>query len=182
VAYVVTRTDQSAGKRWGVAAGLILLAIGGHLVWNSPLLDLTPESPLEGLEYAQWVGAAAVKGIPFFIAVVLAVVLARRREHRWLRAALADEVGKDGLREDEAETLMDPRARRRARKEMARRSGAAAGRALKRLQKAQIHLAMVRTRVDSEDHPDLEAQRRYCATLRKKVEAVVSGLGRRSMG
>jgi hypothetical protein len=49
---------------------------------------------------------------------------------------------------------------------MAARAGPQAAQVLKRLQKAQINLAMVSTRVHQEDHPDLVRQRQYCKALR----------------
>jgi protease PrsW len=173
VAYFVTRRGEaSAAKRFGVAAGLVAIAIAGHFLWNSPLRDaLLPQFPLEGAEYLQVVLALAIKGLPLLAFVVLAVVLARRRERRWLRAALTSEVGMEGLRADELVALEDGGARKRRRSEVAARGGRSAVAMLRRLQRAQINLAMIRTRVDEDDHPDLIAQRRYCAELRARIPA-----------
>jgi hypothetical protein len=42
-----------------------------------------------------------------------------------------------------------------------------AAQTLRRLQKAQINLAMVATRVNDDEHPDLVRQRQYCKALRE---------------
>ena len=168
VAYFVSRRrDSTLGKRLGVAALLSAAAIFAHFLWNSPLLDFFPAGELDTAgKYLQVVVATAAKGLPFLAVLFVMLVLARRREHRWLRAALASEVGKEGLRPDELAVLESPSARRRARREMAARAGPQAAQVLKRFQKAQINLAMVVTRTHSEDHPDVVRQRRYCKQLR----------------
>jgi hypothetical protein len=103
--------------------------------------------------------------------VILMIVLARRREHRWLRAALASEVGKEGLHHNELAVLERPSVRRQSRREAARVAGPTVGRAVKRLQQAQVNLAMVATRVHDENHPDLVRQRQYCQALRDWIIA-----------
>jgi RsiW-degrading membrane proteinase PrsW (M82 family) len=168
VAYFVSRRrEASLGKRLGVASLVIAVAIFAHFLWNSPLLDFYPTSELDTAgDYLQVIFATAVKGLPFLGFLVLMLTLARRREHRWLRAALADEVGREGLHADELAVLESPSARRRSRREMARRAGPQAAQVLKRLQKAQINLAMVATRAHQDDHPDLLRQRQYSKALR----------------
>ena len=52
------------------------------------------------------------------------------------------------------------------------RAGVAAERLLKRLQKEQINLAMVRTRATSADDPELVRQRALCASLRDGLLAI----------
>src|ERR671919_970197 len=118
VAYFVSRRrDSTLGKRLGVAALLIAAAIFAHFLWNSPLLDFFPAGELDSAgDYLQVVVATAAKGLPFLAVLFLMLVLARRREHWWLRAALAPEVGKEGLRADELAVLESPSARRRARR------------------------------------------------------------------
>ncbi|MGH2766671.1 MAG: PrsW family intramembrane metalloprotease [Actinomycetota bacterium] len=168
VAYFVSRRrEATAGKRLGVAVLLTAAGIFAHFLWNSPLLDFYPTSELDTAgEYLQVIFATAVKGLPFLAILALMLVLARRREHRWLRAALATEIGREGLHPDELAVLESPSARRRSRREMGERAGPQAAHVLKRLQKAQINLAMVATRVHQDDHPDLVRQRQYCQALR----------------
>lgn len=172
IAYFTTRRgDTSLGKRLAVAVGLFGIAVLAHFVWNSPLLDFFPEPPFEGVEFLQVLVATAVKGVPLLAFVVVTVRLARRREHRWLQSALADEVGKEGILEDELAVLESPPGRRRARKEIGLRAGPSASDMLKRLHRQQINLAMVATRVESE-HPDLLRQRAHCKAIRDLLEAI----------
>jgi RsiW-degrading membrane proteinase PrsW (M82 family) len=172
IAYFTTRRGEaSLGKRLGVALALFGIAMLAHFLWNSPLMDFFPQPPIEGGEFVQVLFATAVKGVPFLAFVVLMVRLARRREHRWLQAALVGEVGKEGIRQEELAVLDSPRERRRARREIAMRAGRAASDLLKRLQKQQVNLAMVATRVDG-DHPDLLRQRAHCKALRDALHAM----------
>jgi RsiW-degrading membrane proteinase PrsW (M82 family) len=168
VAYVVARRHEaSLGKRLGIGSLVIATAMFAHFLWNSPLLSLYPEGELDGVsDYLQVILATAVKGLPFLLFTILMIGLARRREHRWLRAALEAEAGREGLRPQELLVLESPSARRRSHREMARRAGPVAALTLKRLHKAQIDLAMVATRTHHPDHPDLVRQRRYCEDLR----------------
>jgi RsiW-degrading membrane proteinase PrsW (M82 family) len=171
IAYFTTRRgDTSLGRRLAIAVGLFGIAVLAHFLWNSPLLDFFPEPPFEGVEFLQILFATAVKGFPLLAFVAVMVRLARRREHRWLLAALADEVGKGGILEDELAVLESPRGRRRARKEIGLRDGRAASDMLKRLHRQQINLAMVATRVESE-HPDLLRQRAHCKAIRDLLDA-----------
>lgn len=175
IAYFVTRKGRvPEARRWGIPAALFLVAVLAHLIWNSPLLDLFPEDPWEGTDWLIIPLATAVKGVPLLVFVVMMVRLAHRREHMWLERALATEIEHEGLTRGELDTLMDPRARRQARRELRARGGPAAERALKRLHREQINLAMVRTRVHEDDHPDLVRQRDHCARLREAVQRMVA--------
>jgi hypothetical protein len=116
--------------------------------------------------------AAAVKGAPLLLFVVVMVRLARRRERMWLETALRSEVDSPWLSEVELRVLLDPSARRRSRREMRARAGDAAARLLKRLQQEQINLAMVRARTASEDGPEVVRQRALCASLRDALLAI----------
>jgi RsiW-degrading membrane proteinase PrsW (M82 family) len=174
IAYFTTRRGvASLGKRLGVALGLFGIAVLAHFVWNSPLVDFFPEPPLEGAEFLQVFVATAVKGVPLLAFVAVMVGLARRREHRWLQAALSGEVGggREGILEEELAVLDSPPERRRARKELGRRVGPAAADLLTRLHRQQINLAMVATRVDG-DHPDLLRQRAHCKAIRDALHAM----------
>jgi RsiW-degrading membrane proteinase PrsW (M82 family) len=179
VAYFVSRRrEASAAKRLAVAALFIATGVFAHFLWNSPLLSFYPPEGLQDAgDYLQVVLATTIKGLPFLLFVILMVSLARRREHRWLRIALAGEVGREGLHQDELRVLEDPSARRRSRRETARHGGAVAAQTLARLQKAQINLAMVATRVPHDEHPDLVRQRQYCQVLREWMIAY-GGAGR----
>jgi len=140
--------SSAAPRMWAVVA---LLACGtpvaAHFLWNSPFLNFFPSSVNSVGDWVRIPFAAAVKGAPLLLFVVVMVRLARRRERMWLETALRSEVETPWLSEVELRVLLDPSARRRTRREMRARAGDAAERLLKRLQKEQVNLAMVRTRV-----------------------------------
>ncbi|HEX6208832.1 MAG TPA: PrsW family intramembrane metalloprotease, partial [Actinomycetota bacterium] len=186
IAYFVTRKGVvSEARRWAVPTGLFLIAVLAHFLWNSPLLDLFPEEPWEGTDWLVILLATAVKGLPLLVFVVLMVRLAQRREHRWLRAALETEVGRPGLTREELEALDHPVDRRRARREAAARGGPRAAKAMKKLQREQVNLAMVATRTHDPDHPDVLRQHVYCAELRawvRRLMASSEGEGARPSG
>jgi RsiW-degrading membrane proteinase PrsW (M82 family) len=169
---VSRRAAEPLRHRLWVAAGLSALAIFAHFLWNSPLLTFFPAEPWAGADYLLLVLATAVKGLPLLGFVVLAVALARRREHRWLHDALAAEVGLDGISPEELRLLESPRRRRTARRAMRRRAGPRAATLLSRLQREQVNLAMVASRVGDGDDPALTAQRAYCRSLRDALRAI----------
>jgi hypothetical protein len=173
VGYVVTRrTEMPLGRRLAVAAGLCGLAVAAHALWNSPLLELMPAEPIEGTEWL-WVPVAfAAKGLPLLLLVVLALRLAHRRERRWLDGALEGEVALGGISSDELAALRDPARRRAAVRAMHARAGRRAADLLRRLQREQINLAMVATRVAVADDPALVAQREHCRSLRDALAAI----------
>ena len=152
VAYFVSRRGEVVfGRRLAVALGLFGAGVAAHFLWNSPARP--PGSSSSVNTFGDWVRipfAAAVKGAPLLLFVVVMVRLARRRERMWLETALRSEVDTPWLSEIELRVLLDPSVRRRSRREMRARAGEAAERLLKRLQKEQVNLAMIRTRVASD--------------------------------
>jgi RsiW-degrading membrane proteinase PrsW (M82 family) len=176
IAWFITRTDQRLARRLLVAGGLCLLAVLAHFLWNSPLLNLLPTGEVTPLEQLVAIPlAAAVKGIPFLVLVVLLVGLARRQERRWLQAAAAGELGGPSLTAEELHVLEQPRRRWRARRAMRRRAGRRAAALLRRLQRQQLSLAMLRTRLGDEDAPDLLSQRQRIAQTREALRAAITG-------
>lgn len=169
VAYFATRRGQvSTGQRWTVAGLFFALAVLSHFIWNAPLLW-----PLEGAGafLGIWVHHA-IKSLPFLILLIVVVKLARRREDRWLHAALASEVGREGLSAVELAVLIDRPRRKQLLKEVKRRGGGRARRALKRLHQQQINLAMVATRVSDPEHPDVVRQRRLIQKMRAELPPI----------
>jgi hypothetical protein len=176
IAWFVTRTDQRLGRRLLVAGGLCLVAVLAHFLWNSPLLNLFPTGDLSPLQQLVAIPlAAAVKGVPFLVLVVLLVGLARRQERRWLEAAAAGELGGPALTVEELAVLEQPRRRWRARRALRRRSGRRAAALLKCLQRQQLSLAMLHTRLGDEDDPDLLSQRQRIAQTRQALHAAIAG-------
>lgn len=173
IGYVVSRRDDTPrARRLAVATGLCAIAVFGHFLWNSPLLDLFPPPPWTGTDLLVVLLAAAVKGLPLLLFVGVAVSLARGRERRWLHGVLAGEVGSGGITARELADLEDPRRRRRARRAMRARAGDRAGRLLGRLQREQVQLASLRGAVARDDDPALVDQRAYCRSMRDALMAL----------
>ena len=173
IGYVVTRREQvPLARRLLVAAGLCAVAVGAHALWNSPMLDLMPAEPIEGAEWLMVPVAFAAKGLPLLLLVAIAVRLAHGRERRWLDAALADEVDLEGISSDELVALRTPARRRAAVRAMHARAGRRAADLLRRLQREQINLAMLATRVATPHDPALLAQRDHCRSLRDALVAM----------
>lgn len=173
VGIVVSRRSTSPrGRRLVQAAGLCAVALFGHFLWNSPVLDLFPTEPWTGTDWLLIPVATAVKGLPLFVFVAIAVVLARRRERRWLRDALSTEVGGAGISAEELRLLEEPRLRRDARRAMRRRAGSRAASLLHRLQREQVNLAMVASRAADPSDPALARQRELCRSLRDALRAI----------
>ncbi|HEX9123873.1 MAG TPA: PrsW family intramembrane metalloprotease [Actinomycetota bacterium] len=170
--FAAHRKEEPLHRRVTVASGLFLAAVSGHLLWNSPILDLFPRKIQGPGDWLLIPAAVVVKGLPLVGFVAVAVVLARRREHRWLEAALRSEVGSPWLSSVELGVLLDPLARRRSRRDMRVRAGPRAARLLGRLQREQVNLAMLGARPRSEDDPALERQRELCQSLRDALMAM----------
>ena len=169
---VSRRGDVPLGARVRIAAGLTAIAVFGHFLWNSPLLDLFPDPPWTGLDLLVVPLATAVKGLPLLVFVGVAVQLARRRERRWLRGAFAAEVGEAGISRTSSPTWRIRAGAGARRATMRARAGDRAADLLARLQREQVNLAMVRTRVARDDDPALVEQREYCRSLRDALMAI----------
>jgi RsiW-degrading membrane proteinase PrsW (M82 family) len=173
IAYFVTRRGEvSTTRRFLVAFGLFAAAVAGHFLWNSPLLNFFPTRVEDVGDWLAIPLAAAIKGLPLLLFVVVIVRLAHRRERFWLESALSSEVGTPALSAAELQVLLEPRTRRRSRREMRRRAGETAARLLKRLQREQVNLAMVRARTYVDDAPELVRQRELCRSLRGALLAM----------
>ncbi len=173
VAVFVSRRDEwTLRARTLAALGLFASASLGHFVWDSPWLNFFPSHVRTIGDWMRIPLAAAVKGVPLLVFVMVLIHLARRRERRWLRVALESEAGTPALSAVELGILLDPHARRRARRDMRARAGDGAARLLRRLQREQVNLAMVRTRAIDDADPALVRQRAYCRSLRDALMAM----------
>ena len=173
IAYFVSRGQEATLRRRSFVAGLLFAGgVTGHFLWNSPFLNFFPDEVNDAGDWLTIPLAAAIKGLPLLVVVVVLVKLARRRERQWLEAALASEVDSPALSGTELGILLDAGARRRSRRDMRSRAGERASRLLKRLQKEQINLAMVRTRAGDDGDPALVAQRELCKSLRAALLAM----------
>jgi RsiW-degrading membrane proteinase PrsW (M82 family) len=173
IAIVTTRRDDRPLRdRLRLAALLVGAAAFGHFLWDSPILEFFPAHPWVGSDWFLIPVATAVKGLPLLLFVVLAIRLAGARERRWLHETLASEFGEEAVTPLELAILESPRLRFRARRELRRRAGKRAAELLKRLQREQVNLAMIRSRVVSEEDPALLRQREVCRSLRDALEAI----------
>jgi RsiW-degrading membrane proteinase PrsW (M82 family) len=165
-AYYVTQRDQPRGKRFAVAAGLFVLAILAHFIWNSPLL---------GELLTNFGGIflfGVIKGLPFLGFLIALVVLANRREKRWFSALTAADVGTDVLTQEELAQLGGLRSRWAARRAMGARKGPQGSKLAGLLQREQINLAMIRSRAGSDDDPNVVAQRERIRAVRAQLDAL----------
>jgi RsiW-degrading membrane proteinase PrsW (M82 family) len=159
LAYFVTRKhDTTLLRRFAVAAGLFLLAVAAHFFWNSPLFG-----ELDLLMYG------LVKGMPFFICLVILVYLARRREHVALTEVLEPELGRGGVTARELTMLRDRRARRATTRELVAKAGVHADWALRQLRREQVKLALISSGVESADDARLLQQRAVTRALRGRL-------------
>jgi RsiW-degrading membrane proteinase PrsW (M82 family) len=172
IAYYQTRTDRTPGRRLAVGIAIAAAGVAAHFLWNSPLLVdlLGGGSPIEWLLYT------TVKGLPMLVGLALLVRLARGRERRWFERFAAAHVDGDTITPGELHELASVRRRWRARRAAGARHGRAAARAKGLIQRQQINLAMVASRVgDRPDHPDLVRQRDLVRALKAEYAALAGG-------
>jgi hypothetical protein len=169
LAYYVTRPDVARVRRLAVAVGLYVAGVAAHFIWNSPLLD-----DLLGTEPGPvtWILWAAIKGMPFLVLLGILVLVAIRRQHRFVREALADDVEAGLVMPAELDALGDLRARRAARRAMRARKGVAGERLLARLQHAQAALAVAESGSAPDRDERLAVDRDAIRALRAQLEAL----------
>lgn len=165
-AYYVTQHDQPRQKRLLVAIGLFVAGVVAHFLWNSPLLT----ELLSGFGGILLFGF--IKGLPFLGFLAVLVILAHRRENRWFGALTASDVGTDVMTQEELAHLGGLRNRWAARRRMGQRKGAQGARLMSQLQREQINLAMIRSRVGTDDDPSVAAQRERIRTVRSQLDAL----------
>ena len=99
IGYLVSASGRSAARRVGVAAGCLLLAMGMHWLFDSPLLG--------GIA-----GTLAKPLVNFAIVMAVYVVVRRRFRARW-NAVADEEIAAGCLTLEEAQSLSRRRSRRR---------------------------------------------------------------------
>jgi protease PrsW len=167
--FISMRRQWTTGRRLIVAGSLLLVAMAGHFLWDSPLLNFSAGS--QGNAWLILVAESTLKGLPFLAFGVILVVLARRRERRQLVAVLSREAIHSTIRPEEVPTLRSAAARRRARRTVRSRAGRPAAAALRRLQRQQLHLAAVLERFGEDAEPTLR-QRAVSDRLRRRFAAL----------
>jgi hypothetical protein len=177
LAYYVTRPDVARRRRLLVAVGLYAAGVAAHFVWNSPLFEsLLGDNPDE----AAWIAWAAVKGLPFLILLAVLVRVAQRRERRWVRETLADDVAAGLVTQAELDSLTSLRRRRDTRRQLAARKGPAGERLIARLQHAQIALALSESSTAPDRETRLAADRELIRGLRAQLDALPDVAGGRA--
>jgi RsiW-degrading membrane proteinase PrsW (M82 family) len=162
-AYFVTQRDRTLARRLGIFALFAGLSWSAHFVWNSPWLE-SHMTELGGLA-----AVALIKGLPFLILLVMLVIFARRREGRAFAALIKSEVGSEAVSAEEFQVLRSNRRRRRALRRMKASKGRSARAVLKQLMREQMNLALFHAKVESTEHPALEAQREVVRQLKARL-------------
>jgi RsiW-degrading membrane proteinase PrsW (M82 family) len=170
LAWYVTRPDIARGRRLLVAVLLYVAGVAAHVVWNSPLFeDILGSNP----DDVTWIVWAAVKGLPFLVLLGVLVAVAMRREQRWVRAALADDVAAGLVTQAELDTLGDLGKRRAARRAVAARAGVAGERLMARLQHAQVALALSESATGPGRDAKIAADQDLIRSLRAQLDGIV---------
>jgi RsiW-degrading membrane proteinase PrsW (M82 family) len=162
--YLVVRRDRSRAHRAGVAVLAVLGAWASHVLWNSPIFSDGLGNGLSGL-----LTVLLLKGLPPLVLILLIVRRVHDNEADYYVAQLAD-VGDDELiTNGELEVLGSGARRAAARRHARAQAGPPAHAAVRRLQRAQAHLAVELSRESlSTAHPRDEIRRQ---------RAVLVGLG-----
>jgi hypothetical protein len=172
IGYAVVRVDRSVAVRLGNA----LLCLGGawlaHFAWNSP-----PLSAGFGLGTAGKIAELLLKGVPVLIMVLLLAHPARLSEGDYYANALAAVDDPRVVTPTELAIIGSPARRAAARRAAQARAGAAADRAVRRLQQAQARLAVQLSRGPAEDGSLTSASAAAARdVLRTRHELVALGL------
>ncbi|OFW56520.1 MAG: hypothetical protein A2133_03310 [Actinobacteria bacterium RBG_16_64_13] len=165
-AYLMTQRDKPLGRRVSMFAMCLVLAWAAHFVWNSPWLEA-----LMSQGAGVFVLALIIKGLPFLGLLVLLGVFAHRRECRAFAYLMANEVGSDVVTPEEFQVLRSGRRRRKSLRWVKKHKGKPARLVCKRLMRAQMNLALFHGKVESGDHPALEAQRDMIRQLKGRLAA-----------
>ena len=176
IGYAVVREDRSRLARVGFAA----LCLGGawlcHFAWNSPLLSVG-----FGLGTPGKVAELLLKGVPVLVMVVLLARPARSRESAYYANILAAVNDSRVITPTELEIISSPAKRAAARRSAHARAGLAGDQAARRLQQAQMRLAVELSRGPADDGA-LTGASAGCLrdVLRARHHLVALGLRRRA--
>lgn len=164
IAYFVVARERSALRRALVAIAAFAIAWALHFSWNAPWLQ--PASA-GSLTVDDWV-IFAIKGVPALALFVGVYVLARHRDVRWFRTALASEG--PFVSSSEITTLCSLRARRRAVRAAREAGGPVAAWNRRDLDRAQIRLAIVVGSPHPGDVAEIAAARDDVSAARRVLE------------
>lgn len=169
LAWYVTRPDVPRQRRLLTGIALYATGVAAHFVWNSPLFEnILGNDPGP----TEWIAWGAVKGLPFLILLGVLVRFAMRREQRWVRESLAEDVSAGMVTPQELNALAGLVTRRAARKAIGARKGVAGERLTARLQHAQIALAVASTGTGADRDARIAADRALIAGIRAQLDAL----------
>jgi RsiW-degrading membrane proteinase PrsW (M82 family) len=160
IGYLVVRRDRPLRVRAGVATLAVLGAWASHVLWNSSLF-----SGLDGSGLAL-LAVLLVKGLPPLIGILWLVRRAHDREAAYYVGLLGELRDPTLITEGELDCLGSSARRASAR----RQAGFPAFRTVRRLQRAQAHLAVELSRSAAGGSDD--AMRRRCAEVREQRRAL----------
>ncbi|HEY0533006.1 MAG TPA: PrsW family intramembrane metalloprotease [Actinoplanes sp.] len=162
--YLVVHRDRSRSHRIGVALLAVFGAWASHVLWNSPIFSDGLGNGLPGL-----LAVLLLKGLPPLVLVLLIVRRVHDKEADYYVGRLAALGDAELITDDELSVLGSGARRAAARRHARVRAGRPAQAAVRRMQRAQAHLAVELSRESvSTDHP--------CAEIRKQ-RAVLVDLG-----
>ena len=168
-AYFATGRGRAMPKRLIGFGACVAAGVAAHVVWNSPWMQSILANSDGQPSTLQWIEYGAVKGMPFFVLLVILVVLATRSEEKNFRAIVAGEPDPQVLTELEMKSLGSLVSRRAARNAAGRLRGPKASRLTGQLQASQIEYAMIRSRVGTIVDPALDAQRLKIRGIRAQL-------------
>ena len=172
-AYLVTRPKEARAKGLLGFGACLVAGVAAHATWNSPWMQSVLDTAgADKPSTVQWIEYGTLKGLPFFILLVVLVLFATRSEEKSFRAIVAGEPDPMVITEAEITSLRTLMARRSARSAAGRLGGQKGSKVTGQLQAAQIEYAMIRSRVDSLTDPVLDAQRLKIRAIRGQLGAV----------
>ncbi|THV38557.1 PrsW family intramembrane metalloprotease [Glycomyces buryatensis] len=169
IAYLVTQSRRSMRNRLSVAAGLFVLAMAMHALWNLPF---PPElSPLVSIPLMYG------KGLIILALFFVLYHLAARAEWNWFVTTMSDQ-DEEVITTDDLTSMRTLRSRKRARNAAASRWGKRAAHLTGQLQRELVKLAALVARDqrrgddDDEDPLDVAAVKRNIAAIRAELAQV----------
>lgn len=156
IAYYLTRTDRSRGRRVGGLVALLGAAWLLHFVWDSPFVN--------GTQVAAF--GMIAKFLVYPIIFVMAIRWASRQRREELGVLLTDEVARGTLSEDDVELLVMSRHERRKRlRDIKHEDGSSARRVERHRLRASRDLATALAKSRGADSDDVEAARAAISTV-----------------
>ncbi|MEU6861622.1 PrsW family intramembrane metalloprotease [Glycomyces sp. NPDC046736] len=165
IAFFVTQTRRRLSTRVGVAAGLFVLSLGMHALWNLPVPG--------GLAPALAIPITYGKGLIILGLFFVLYHFAARAEWQWFVTTMSDQDDSVITTADLTE-MRSLHSRRRARKLAAKRWGNKSSQLLRQLHRELVSLATLLARdqrrgEDAPEGPDVAAVKRNITAIRAEL-------------